>query len=172
MRGLKKPFYPGSRGLVLGSVSQSSKHGLRIHESCTSGCPQLQVMHFTESGSGLTNQPCFDDINQLSDARTGLIFSPVIEPGADITIPIQHKPTAAMYGDHLRNYVCVFACVWMYSYCIRTMLADRGLLIVGSMLRIALQVRLGYCIHGRLQQLADLQLISLLRGRLNGAMKQ
>lgn len=70
-------------------VSQSSTQALSLEEDLRTRFPNLKVKRLVGIDSGETKKQFLEDINQsLSDTNV-FLYSPVIESGVDITIPVK-----------------------------------------------------------------------------------
>ncbi|MFM7989370.1 MAG: hypothetical protein ACKPKO_59660, partial [Candidatus Fonsibacter sp.] len=69
-------------------VSHSSKQAMSINKDLNRIYPDLKIKILTGSDSGATKKDNFNDINKTLGKCNIFIFSPVIESGVDITIPM------------------------------------------------------------------------------------
>ena len=62
---------------------------MSINEDLIRRYPELKIKILTGSDSGTTKKEYFEDINLTLQACIIFIFSPVIQSGVDITIPMK-----------------------------------------------------------------------------------
>ena len=70
-------------------ISQSSKQCMSLNDDIMNKHPKLKIKMLTGTDSGITKKDFFEDINTTLELCNVFIFSPVIESGVDITIPMK-----------------------------------------------------------------------------------
>ena len=70
-------------------TSQSSKQCMSFNHDRRKKHPELKIKMLTGTHSGITKTVYFEDIKNTLEPCDVFIFSPVIESGVDITIPMQ-----------------------------------------------------------------------------------
>jgi hypothetical protein len=94
-------FYKDDR-----SVSQSSTQALSIEEDLKTRFPYLKVKRLIGLDSGLTKKEYFEDINKPLESTNVFIYSPVIESGVDITIPVKKIYGPLCSKVIVREHIC------------------------------------------------------------------
>ena len=70
-------------------ISQSSKQCMSLNDNIMKKDPELKIKMLTGTHSGITKTVYFEDIKNTLEPCDVFIFSPVIESGVDITIPMK-----------------------------------------------------------------------------------
>ena len=82
-------YYEQDRGFRVCIVSQSSTQALSLEEDLKQRFPHLSVKRLVGLDSGETKKQMLEDINRSLEAVNVFLYSPVIESGVDITIPVK-----------------------------------------------------------------------------------
>jgi hypothetical protein len=88
MRDLER-FYAEDKNFRVCIVSQSSTQALSLEEDLKTRFPHLTVKRLVGLDSGETKKQMLEDINASLEAVNVFLYSPVIESGVDITIPVK-----------------------------------------------------------------------------------
>jgi hypothetical protein len=82
-------FYAEDPGFAVAVASQSSSRAVALMNEIRSRKPELSVRCLTGGDSGETKRQLMENINESLRGVNVFIYSPVIESGVDITIPIK-----------------------------------------------------------------------------------
>ena len=89
LHGDLEKFYQEDKGFRVVVVSQSSTQALGLEEELKEKYPHFQIKRLVGLDSGGTKRSYLEDINRTLETANVFIYSPVIESGVDITIPVK-----------------------------------------------------------------------------------
>jgi hypothetical protein len=103
-------FHRADAGFRVCIVSQSSSQAVSLEESLRDKFPNLRVRRLVGTDSGATKKEVLEDINKYLENVNVFIYSPVIESGVDITVPVKKiYGTLSCKSNSQRSYLQMLA---------------------------------------------------------------